>query len=161
MKLPGKLSKAKKDGYKKLFAVLRKRKHSADDIAIGDLHNKVFSDINCLDCANCCKTHSPLFIRRDIERIAKHLRLSPAQFSSQYLLIDEDGDWVFHTSPCPFLAKDNKCSIYDIRPEACREYPHTNRKKFYQIEEITLKNAEICPAVTRVLDQLQKQITAS
>lgn len=46
-----------------------------------------------------------------------------------YLRVDEDNDKVFKSMPCPFLGEDNLCSIYDIRPKACREFPHTDRKK--------------------------------
>ncbi|MEZ5067203.1 MAG: YkgJ family cysteine cluster protein [Bacteroidia bacterium] len=38
---------------------------------------------------------------------------------------------VLKKSPCPFLLDDNHCSIYSIRPQACREYPHTIRKNIY------------------------------
>jgi len=159
MDLPGKLLKNKAIAYSRLFSKLRKRRSSGDDLLVAEVHDEVFSGIDCLDCANCCKTHSPLFTQRDIERISKHLKQQPSQFVSEYLVVDEDGDWVFHTTPCPFLANDNKCSIYDMRPQACREYPHTNRKKLYQIEDLTLKNAEICPAVTKILDIEEKRIS--
>lgn len=86
--------------------------------------------------------------------------MSEHQFMSDYLLIDEDDDWVFHTQPCPFLGNDNRCSIYEVRPKACSEYPHTNRKKIYQLEQITLKNTEVCPAVSQILDTIIKQIQA-
>jgi len=84
--------------------------------------------------------------------------MKPAVFVSKYLLLDEDGDWVFQTTPCPFLLHDNKCSIYEFRPQACKEYPHTNRKKQYQIETITIKNAEICPAVKTILDRVSDKL---
>lgn len=49
------------------------------------------------------------------------------------------------------------CSIYEDRPKACREYPHTDRKKFYQIHALTIKNAETCPAVFHTLEQLKQE----
>ena len=39
-----------------------------------ELHEEAFSKINCLDCANCCKNHSPTFKTPDIKRISKFLR---------------------------------------------------------------------------------------
>ena len=146
------LSSGKIQDYKKLFGKLKQRKASADDVLFAETHSKVFSEINCLECANCCKTHSPIVLQSDIMRISKQMGISSHMFMSKYLLLDEDGDWVFHTQPCPFLGGDNRCTIYDARPKACREYPHTNRKRMFQIEKITMKNAEICPAVTRILD---------
>ena len=158
MQIPGKLPAATKTLYRKLFAKLRKRRSAQDDALINEVHDLVFSNINCLECANCCKTHSPIILQKDIERISKHLNIKQNEFVSKYLLFDEDGDWVFHTVPCPFLQTDNKCSIYEVRPKACQEYPHTNRKKIYQIAELTLVNAEICPAVLPILNSISKQI---
>ncbi|MBC8173570.1 MAG: YkgJ family cysteine cluster protein [Chitinophagales bacterium] len=143
--------------YKRLFAGLKKRRSSADDMLFSRMHDTVFAGIECLSCANCCKTHSPLFNQKDIERLSSHLKIRPAEFVSKFLLLDEDGDWIFNTTPCPFLASDNKCSVYNERPQACREYPHTNRKNIYQLENITLKNAAICPAVITILDGIAKK----
>jgi Fe-S-cluster containining protein len=54
------------------------------------------------------------------------------------------------------LQGDNKCIIYEDRPKACREYPHTNRRKMKQIFTLTLKNSACCPAVEKVMDDLVK-----
>ncbi len=160
MQIPGSLSKKRKERYQQLFALLRKRKNSEDDLRTAAVHEEVFAVTDCLSCANCCKTYPPLLQSKDITRIAAHLGTRESEFVSKYLVIDEDGDWVFHTVPCPFLQADNACSIYAVRPLACREYPHTGRKKLYQIADLTLKNAEICPAVTEILDAIDKKINA-
>lgn len=118
------------------------------------LHDEVFSGTDCLSCANCCKTTGPLFTRPDVERIAKHLRSKPSQFQDTYLRVDEDGDLVLKTVPCAFLAPDNSCTIYEVRPKACREFPHTNRRKFHQISELTLKNVGICPAAYAIVERM-------
>lgn len=154
MQAPAKLTSQQKNRYGKLFALLRRRKSSADDVLAETVHEEVFANTQCLDCANCCKTHPPLLKEKDITRIASHLKIPQSQFIATYAILDEDNDWVMHTVPCPFLLPDNACSIYSARPQACREYPHTNRKKLYQIASITLKNAEICPAVAPILDAM-------
>lgn len=158
MQIPGKLTTQQKQRYGKLFALLRRRKSSADDVLSENIHNEVFESTQCLNCGNCCKTHPPLLKAKDIERLAKHLQVSQAHFMANYAVLDEDGDWVMHTVPCPFLANDNVCRVYTSRPQACREYPHTNRKKLYQIADITLKNAEICPAVAPILDAIMAKL---
>ncbi len=117
-------------------------------------HEAVFKEINCLDCAKCCKNTGPLFTPTDIKRLAQHLGLSIVDFQSKYLRLDEDGDWVLQVLPCPFLEKNNACSIYDVRPKACREYPHTDHPDMRSILKLTRKNAEICPAVARITLQL-------
>lgn len=123
-----------------------------------ELHDEAFEEIDCLKCANCCKTTSPLFRNIDIERLSKHLKVKEQQFIESYLKIDEDGDYVFKSSPCPFLMDDNYCSVYESRPNACREYPHTNRKRVQQILKLTATNAQICPAVADIFQGIFKRL---
>jgi len=123
-----------------------------------EAHEKAFEKIDCLECANCCKTTSPIFIDRDIDRIAAHLRMKPSTFVDEYLRLDEDQDYVLKQSPCAFLGPDNYCSIYSVRPRACREYPHTNRKNMHQILDLTRKNTEVCPAVASIVLQLKSYL---
>lgn len=120
------------------------------------LHDEAFEEIDCLQCANCCKTTSPIFYERDIERAAKALRIKPGEFTSKFLVIDTDNDYVLKSAPCPFLDSENYCSIYDSRPNACREYPHTNRKKMIQVLDLTFKNTMVCPAVLKITESLKK-----
>lgn len=123
-----------------------------------DAHDEAFESIDCLNCANCCKTTSPIFYQRDIERAAKACRLKPGEFIDKYLKIDEDKDYVLKQSPCAFLDAENYCAIYEDRPNACREYPHTNRKKMQQILDLTYKNTLVCPAVLEITEKIKKQI---
>ncbi len=123
-----------------------------------ELHEEVFEHLDCLTCANCCKTTSPIVTDRDIDRLAQRLRIKPSQLIDQYLRMDEDNDYVFRSAPCPFLDSDNRCRVYDDRPGACRTYPHTNRKKFYQLLDLTYKNSFICPAVQVMLEKLEMQV---
>lgn len=140
---------------KKANQIKRKKTKQADQ-QFSELHHQAFQEIDCLKCANCCKTTSPIFRDIDIRRIASHLRITESKLIGQYLRMDEDGDYVLTQSPCHFLLDDNTCSIYEHRPLACREYPHTNRKNMYQIMDLTVKNTEICPAVARVLLEISK-----
>lgn len=117
-------------------------------------HEDVFNRFDCLTCANCCKTTGPLFTRADIDRLSRFLKLKPAEFERIYLRIDEEGDWVLKTVPCPFLQEDNRCFVYDQRPMACREYPHTNRRNMQQILDLTVKNYAICPAVEQIVTKV-------
>ncbi len=122
------------------------------------LHDEEFRKTDCLSCANCCKTTGPLFTNVDVERIAKHLKLKSAEFQQKYLRVDEENDLVLQTVPCVFLDAENYCLIYDVRPKACREYPHTNRKKFHQIANLTLQNVAICPAAYNIVEAMKKKM---
>ncbi len=140
---------------KKFLSKLKSRSPRDLDATIQNLHEEVFSRTDCLECANCCKTTSPIFLPKDIERIAKHLKMRPADFISKYLYLDEDNDYVHNGAPCPFLGGDNYCSIYDVRPKACEGYPHTDRKKAAQLFAKTLENTKICPAVFEIVERLK------
>lgn len=124
------------------------------DAVVHGLHEEFSSKIDCLSCANCCRSLGPAIYDKDIERMAKALRVKPSEVVANYLKIDEDGDYVFRSMPCPFLMNDNYCSIYESRPKACREYPHTDRKKFEQIFKITVKNTATCPIAYEVMSKL-------
>ncbi len=151
-------AKDKKTENKKFFAKLKKKQPKNLDYLMVELHDAEFKKTDCLDCANCCKTTGPLFTTADIERIAKHFRQKPQQFIDGYLRIDEDGDHVLKSVPCNLLEDDNKCSIYEVRPKACREFPHTDRKKFHQISDLTIQNVEICPAAFNIVEAMKKRI---
>jgi len=140
---------------KKLIAKIKLKKPKQLDELFLMLHKKTFEKIDCLSCANCCKSLGPRITDKDIEKLSKHMRLKPANFIAQYLRIDEDNDYVFKEMPCPFLAPDNYCMVYENRPKACREYPHTDSKKMIKHLNLTLKNAETCPAVYIILDDLR------
>ena len=139
--------------FKNYFKKNKKQLEKMDN-EIHFLHEEISAKINCLECANCCKTLGPAIYDKDIEKIAKALRLKPSEVVEQYLRLDEDKDYVFQSMPCPFLMPDNYCSIYESRPKACREYPHTDRKKFYQIYNLTVKNTSTCPIAYEVLKEV-------
>ncbi len=138
-----------------LYFKKNKKRLDKMDTIVHDLHNRFSSEIDCLQCANCCRSLGPAIYDKDIDRIAKALRMKPAVVVN-YLKIDEDGDYVFQSMPCPFLMPDNYCSIYEARPKACKEYPHTDRKKFSQIYKLTVRNTKTCPIAYEVLKELMK-----
>ncbi len=153
-----KLAKDKHKENKTFFTKLKKRAPKQLDYLMQDLHQSEFKKTDCLDCANCCKTTGPLFTDKDVKRISKFFRMKEQQFVAQYLRVDEENDYVLQSVPCTFLGADNYCSIYDVRPKACAEFPHTDRKKFQQISEITLKNIPICPATYNIVEEMKKRI---
>lgn len=145
-----------KEEIKRVFNQLKRKKPKNLDDLFQEQHEKVFAKIDCLLCANCCKTTSPIFRDIDIKRISKKLKMSEAVFERTYLKTDEDNDWVLKTAPCHFLGSDNNCGIYEFRPQACRDYPHTDRKKIVQVLDLTERNATICPAVAEIAMEVVK-----
>jgi Fe-S-cluster containining protein len=155
------LAKDRAKAHSTYLKKLSKKPPKDLDYRVQEIHDEVFEEVDCLSCANCCKTTGPLFTSADIQRISKHFKMKEATFTDTYLRLDEDNDWVLKELPCPFLAHDNYCNIYDVRPKACREYPHTDRKKFHQIRSLTLKNTSICPAAFKVVERMLERIPIS
>ena len=118
------------------------------------LHREAFEKVDCLQCSNCCKNYSPRFKTPDIKRIAKHLKMKEGAFIEAYLRLDEDGDYVVKSTPCPFLGSDNFCSIYEVRPSDCERFPYTDEDVIMKRPQLTLKNSSFCPAVYYVLERL-------
>ena len=144
---------------KEFLKRLKRLKPNKLDNLMLDLHNGEFELINCMECANCCKTISPSIYDSDLRRIGRALKMKPAEVISHYLFPENDSEYVFRQNPCPFLNNENLCIIYDVRPKACREYPHTNRKRFYQILALTAENSKVCPAVFNIVERLKQVIT--
>lgn len=140
---------------KNFIGRLKKAKPRDLDKICHQLHEEAFEEIDCLQCANCCFTTGPLLLSKDVDRMAKAVGQKAAQFTEQYLKMDEDKDIVFKHMPCPFLGKDHYCNVYEARPNACREFPHTQQRDVLQKLDITFKNTLICPAVAKIVEELK------
>lgn len=146
-----KKSAARQKDYRRLLQRAGKNKILP---LLPELHEEAFQKIDCLQCANCCKSYSPRFKTPDIKRIARHLRMKESEFIDTYLRLDEDGDYVVKTTPCPFLGQDNYCSIYEVRPSDCERFPYTDEDVLIKRPAITQKNSTFCPIVYFVLERL-------
>lgn len=152
--LPSNWPKDAKENQKAYKRLLEKGNRNTLLRALPQLHEEAFATIDCLKCANCCRNYSPRFKQPDIKRIAKVLKLKEGELVSRYLQLDEDGDFVTKTSPCPFLNSDNTCRIYDDRPSDCARYPYTDEDVILKRVSLTLKNTTVCPAAFMVMERL-------
>ena len=142
------------DNHKKYKQFLQRADKNKVLKTLPGLHEEAFAKIDCLQCANCCKNYSPRFKTPDIKRISKVLGLRESDFIEKYLLVDEEGDFIVNTKPCPFLGTDNFCSIYEDRPSDCRRFPYTDEDVIIKRKELTLKNSTFCPITYYVLEKL-------
>lgn len=124
-------------------------------------HKEVFANTDCLTCANCCKTSPPILNKEDINRLSKHLNISAKQFIKSYVLEDYNGEKTFNTVPCVFLADDNSCKIYELRPESCKRYPHTDEKEYPKRAILNVANTLVCPAAYNILEKIKLQFPSS
>ena len=138
---------------------LRKADKNAVLERLPALHEEAFSKVDCLQCANCCRNYSPRFKTPDVKRISRHLKMKESVFIETYLRVDEDGDFVARSAPCPFLGADNFCSIYEQRPSDCRRFPYTDEDVIIKRQALTLKNSSFCPITFYVLEKLSADLT--
>ena len=123
---------------------------------VEEIHDDVFSEINCLDCGNCCKSYTINLTQADCERISSFLgkdillELDCIETPSEEILIQ--------TIPCPFLGADNACSIYEVRPESCRDYPHFKGKSIVSRRYVHSENTVVCPATFHILERIKDAI---
>ena len=130
------------------------------DFVVQKLSKTISSRIDCQTCGNCCKEILPVLKENDAINMARHLNLSINEFKKQYLVETETSDgYTFNTNPCPFL-EGNSCSVFDVRPEDCRSYPHLHKKNFISRTISVIKNCSVCPIVFNVYETLKNEIWA-
>lgn len=124
---------------------------------VSETTSEVWKHIDCRSCANCCRTRQPVFSRTEAQRIAAYLGLSLEEVRARYLTSDaETGKYITQALPCPFL-DGNLCSIYEVRPAVCADYPHLHRNFRSRLWQV-IDNAETCPIVYNVVERLKKTL---
>lgn len=125
---------------------------------VAETDKTVWKDIDCMTCANCCKTMTPTYSPKDITRISRHFGMTTKEFKDKWLEKEEEtGDWMNKKQPCQFL-KNNKCSIYEIRPKDCAEFPHHNKRPFDLYNGTFIQNLDKCPATFTLIERLEKKV---
>ncbi len=151
-----------KKAFRRFLTRIEKTPPRGLDTLTATLEKEVWKEIDCLSCANCCKTMSPTFTVIDIKRISKHFSLTPAAFTKKWLKKDRSGDMINKNEPCQFLnPADNKCSIYDIRPLDCSGFPHLPKKKMVEFMHVHKQNIEYCPATYKLVEKMQEAMAGN
>ena len=127
------------------------------DAVVKTTTDEIWKQIDCTTCAHCCKSLKIVVDNKDIARLAQHFNTSAREFSKQYVAVAEDKTKYFSSLPCPFLGQDNRCTVYEIRPEACRDYPYLYEQHFRSRSMSMIENTATCPIVFNVWDSLKQQ----
>jgi uncharacterized protein len=149
-----------RSSFRRFLNKLEKNPVKGIDKLLPQIDAEVWQEVDCLTCANCCKKMTPTFTPADLKRISAHFGETEENFKLKWLKKDRsNGDWVNVKQPCQFLNyTDNKCSIYDIRPEDCAGFPHLKKKKFDDYGHIHKQNIDYCPATFKMVEKLQIKI---
>jgi Fe-S-cluster containining protein len=141
---------------------LKSRDHTTEtDDLTRRLHAEAFRIIDCTRCANCCRTMTVVLTHSDVDRIAGHLGMATDAFINKYLEANESGEFVVRQKPCSFLGADGRCTIYDIRPTACQEFPHTDKGGFEFRTHQHSDNSVTCPAVYWIVEEMRKRLRSN
>ncbi|TFF97608.1 MAG: YkgJ family cysteine cluster protein [Promethearchaeota archaeon] len=154
------LGKAKKDENYKFRAFLKVCDLTMEEVdeIVHRLYEKYASQMDCRECANCCKVLGTVVDDDDIERLAERLGMSPAEFEEQYVEYDPSlSEKSINIKPCPFL-KDNRCQYYDVRPKECAAYPYLHKPYFSARTLGVIENYSVCPLVFNVYEALKAEI---
>lgn len=126
---------------------------------VAEEDKKMWAETDCISCANCCKKMTPTYTKQDIFRIAAHLQMTPHAFKQKWLYKEAGtGDWMNTSIPCQFLGKDNKCTIYEVRPIDCAEFPHHHKQPFDSYNDTFTQNLSYCPATYNLVERLKKRV---
>lgn len=127
---------------------------------IKEENSMVWQQVDCLSCANCCKTMTPTWTSSDIKRLSAHLGISPKEFRERWLYQEkETGDWMNKSTPCQFLdLNTNMCTVYEWRPKDCSEFPHHHKRPFDLYNDMFITNLEYCPATFTLISRIKKRV---
>jgi Fe-S-cluster containining protein len=89
---------------------------------------EVHAAIDCRECAECCRVTEVQLAERDIEKLARFLRISTQRFRQDYTALDDEGAVILKREEggCVFL-QGNECTVYEHRPGNCERFPHILR----------------------------------
>ncbi len=127
------------------------------DAIVQQTTDDVWKQIDFTTCANCCRTLQIIVDAKDIRRMSARLGITPQKFSQRYVQTDADGAKYFASTPCTFLGADNRCMVYEDRPQACRDFPYLHASDFRHRTLMMIENTAVCPIVFNVWQELKQR----
>jgi Fe-S-cluster containining protein len=151
----------KKSGENLRFRRFMKSRDHSDRI-LRRIAEGIQDQIDCTQCANCCKTSTTAVSERDVERLARHLRIPRERFIAEYTTPNEEEGRILRRlddGACVFL-DGNLCSIYEARPDICQRYPHLVRGTGSIASRMWsfVDRASICPIVYNSLEAFKEEL---
>ena len=149
---------------KPLFRFLNRLKRNPpkdlQSIAIKASSN-AWQGVECLSCANCCKTMTPTYTNKDIKKIAAYLKMPAIEMKKKWLKKERGtGNWLNKTTPCQFLDMEtNMCNVYEVRPADCSGFPHLTKKKIVDYIHIHKQNLDECPATFKLVEKMNELLS--
>jgi Fe-S-cluster containining protein len=120
---------------------------------------QVQDGIDCRQCGECCRVTEVQLVERDVEHLARFLRLKPQRFLDDYTMENKEGERILkrtEESGCVFL-DGNECTVYEARPGNCEKFPHLLRgtgsleSRMWEMAD----RATYCPIVFNWLEEVK------
>jgi hypothetical protein len=160
IRLQGEKKRPENERFRKFMKSRDHRDHS--DRMLRRIAEGIEEQIDCTQCANCCRVATAKVTERDTARLARYLRISPAKFVAEYTAESEEEGRILRrdeASGCVFLS-GNECTVYDARPDTCQRFPHVVRgagsiaSRMWQFVD----RACYCPIVYNSLEAFKKEL---
>jgi len=153
------LERQKRNENSKFRLYLKRHRHS--DRRLRRFGEEIEAQIDCTQCANCCRVTEVGITERDIEKLAKFLGLTMEEFHRDFTQSDESGHLILKRNPagCVFL-EGNLCSVYEARPQNCANFPHVVRgsgsidSRMWQL----VNRAGYCPIVYNWMEKVKEDL---
>ena len=154
------LGHKKRDENFRFRAYLKNHRHS--DRRLQRFAEEIQEQIDCTQCANCCRVTETGIQERDVERLAKFIGVTREEFLRDYSMSASDGELILKRDEhgcCVFL-KGNLCSVYEARPQNCAKFPHLVRgdgsiaSRMWQFVDRT----SYCPIVYNWMEKVKEDM---
>jgi uncharacterized protein len=159
IRLEGEKKRPENERFRKFMKSQDSRDHS--DRILRRIAEGIEEQIDCTQCANCCRVATVTLSERDVDRLARYLRIKPRKFLADYTAESEDEGLILRRSDsgCVFLS-GNDCTVYDARPDICQRFPHLVRgqgsiaSRMWQF----IDRACYCPIVYNTLEAFKDEL---
>ena len=159
IRLEGEKKRPENERFRKFMKSQDSRDHS--DRILRRIAEGIEEQIDCTQCANCCRVATVTVSERDVDRLARYLRIKPRKFLAEYTEESEDEGLILRRSEsgCVFLS-GNDCTVYDARPDICQRFPHLVRgqgsiaSRMWQF----IDRACYCPIVYNALEAFKDEL---
>ncbi len=129
------------------------------DASVKEITDEVWAQIDCTTCGNCCRSLQVEVNETDIKRLAARFEITPQEFRTRYVKQAKEGYLHFASPPCPFLSDNNLCTVYEDRPDTCRDYPFLHQPNFRSRSLLMIETTAICPIVFNVWQRVKHRFS--
>lgn len=152
-------------GEKKRVENERLRRHMKSHGAAGRrlrrIAGEIEQQIDCTQCANCCRVASVRLREREVDTLARYIGVPRDQFLKEYTELSEEEGLILKRTGrgCPFL-EGNLCSVYEARPMTCGDFPHLARGEGSLVSRMwhMPDRATYCPIAYHTLEAFKDEL---